>query len=96
MVQSYYLMPHVNVLENLTLALRAREISAVELLDRVLDRADEVTDSVNPCSVRLDAHAPWRGKPTGCSTGAREPAHRAAGVRQRLAGWRAWSSPMGR
>jgi Asp-tRNA(Asn)/Glu-tRNA(Gln) amidotransferase A subunit family amidase len=35
-------------------SLRARELSAVELLDRVLARADEVADSVNPFSVRLD------------------------------------------
>jgi hypothetical protein len=34
--------------------LRARELSAVELLDRVLTQADEVADVVNPFSVRLD------------------------------------------
>jgi Asp-tRNA(Asn)/Glu-tRNA(Gln) amidotransferase A subunit family amidase len=34
--------------------LRARELTAVELLDRVLTRADEVAEVVNPFSVRLD------------------------------------------
>jgi len=37
--------------------LRARELSAVELLDHVLSRADEIEGSVNPFSVRLDQGA---------------------------------------
>ena len=37
--------------------LRARDVSAVELLDAVLRRADAVTPTVNPFAVRLDERA---------------------------------------
>lgn len=37
--------------------LRDREVSAVELLDVVLSRADEITGSVNPFAIRLDEQA---------------------------------------
>ena len=35
-------------------ALRRRELSAVEALDAMLRRADEIEATVNPFSVRLD------------------------------------------
>lgn len=53
--------PHDPVLradaDELTRALRAREITAVDLLDRVLARADEVGAEVNPFAIRLDERA---------------------------------------
>ena len=41
----------------LLVRLRARDVSAVELLDAVLRRADAVTPTVNPFAVRLDERA---------------------------------------
>src|SRR5690348_13283922 len=38
-------------------ALRRRELSAVEALEAVLARCDEVGPALNPFSVRLDEHA---------------------------------------
>ena len=41
----------------LAVGLRSREISAAELLEAVLRRADEITEPINPFAVRLDERA---------------------------------------
>ena len=41
----------------LSAALRCRDLRAVDVLDAVLQRADEITDTVNPFTVRLDDQA---------------------------------------
>ncbi len=41
----------------LAAALRRRELSALEALEAVLDRADAITDEVNPYALRLDERA---------------------------------------
>lgn len=60
--------------ELLTL-LRTRQVSAVELLEAVVRRADAVTAAVNPFAMRLDerAFAPPPSRTAGSPTAPRGP-----------------------
>ena len=67
----------------LAAALRDRELSAVEALEAVLERADAITPTLNPFALRLDERARARRLPRPTNSSPAAPAARCAACRSR-------------